>query len=358
MSLKQESQKIDTATKTIRGYLPRLRAPKIIRNIFFYIWGGVLVITPIAFFLSNLFFDFYYSFPEVPKYIKTAGAQVAMQTNAKINSILESEHQQILANINPKGSWVGVITNKNAGNPDPFRVFGGLLALKTNTEIGAVRAKPIYFTTAYQKGIRSSYTTGIKYYDLDFNLNVKGSQKGIFVSNTGDEGAKEINLFTASLGLIEESDRALRIDIDSFLNQSIDREYALRSYLIHLKGIEASVKHTGSKVNKEVVRLENEETSARKMMEETESNFFAALNKFDQNRSQDNLGQFIQDKQQTVDKKANLQAMIQIERYFDAYHPLLTERIKAIEANRDALVHGIRVVAFKDVDLGLIRIGD
>ncbi len=356
MSLKKEVQKIETATKTIQAYLPRLSTPKIIRDIFFYIWAGVLAG---IFFLSlalNFFLDSYYSIPEPNKYIKISAYQTALKVAQQVNQNLEQEEQKRLAEIKPKGILRGVLVNHQEGSLNTITVNGSLAALAVNSKIGIVNAKPLQFSNNYQKGVESSYLTGNKYYDVD--LKVSGVQKALLVHKSGYEEDYEMNLFTASIGLIEQADQVLKINLESFLNRSNDREYSLRTYLAHLTSVEKSIKNTQLKVDKEITRLSNEESVANAKMLQTESDFFIALNKFDQKNTYKNLDQFIIDFQTEVDKKARLQAMNQIEKYFSAYLPILTERREAVQANRNALVHGIKVVAFRDVDLGLITVAN
>lgn len=354
MSLQKEVQKIEAATKTIQGYLPRLSAPKLVRNFFLIIWGGVILWTPLAVYISNSFFNFYYAVPEVPKYIKTSAYQTALVVNNQISRKIENAYLYKLSQINPEGIKVGVQTNHLEGIADKLNVKGSLVATTVNDKTGTVNAKPLEFVSAYKVGIQSSYAVGNKYYDVD--LSVNGSQKGLIANKSGLDEINEMTLFTASIGLIDQADQALRINLNSFLNQSSDREYSLRTYLTYLKNVELSMKNTQVKVDQGVAQLKAAEAIAQAKMTQTESDFFIALNKFDQNKTYQNLDKFVVDYQSQVDKKANLQAMNQIVKYFDGYLPLLTERVAAVEANRNALVNGITVVAFENVDLGLIEI--
>jgi len=236
MSLQKEVEKIEAAHVTIRKYLPRLSAPKLIRDSVFYFWGISLLLTFLCVHLSNFFFDLYYAVSDVPKYLKVSASQTALLVNFKINQKIVEEEKIRLTIIQPQGFKNGVESNFVEGLTNVLETRSSLLALKTNSRIGEIKTLPIQFTNSYQTGMQSAYETGKKYYDV--NLEVAGSQNALIVGNSGNEECYEMNLFNASLGLIEQADQALRINLNHFLNHSGDREYSLRSYLNYLKNIE------------------------------------------------------------------------------------------------------------------------
>lgn len=352
--LLKEVEKIEVATQTIQAYLPRLSASKIIRDGLFYLWGGILLFMLAFSTLFNLFLDFYYAVPEVSRYVQTYAMQVALTVNTEIPAQIEADYQKQFAQVPSNSLAKGIEANFRAGEEiKKLNVKGALFGKAVNEIIGTVEARPIRFTQNYQQGMQANYVTGDKYYDV--NLTVAGWQKGLIVSQQGEDELYEMNLFTASLGLVEQVDQALRLNLNKFLNQANDREMALRSYLTYLHNLQNSITNTQPKVTRQINYFSKMQKSAQAKMTKTESDFFTAMQKFDENKTYANLDQFVEDHQAEVDQKAHLQAMTQIDKYFQAYLPILEERITAVEANREALVKGVTVVAFREVDLGLIK---
>lgn len=352
--LLKEVEKIEAATQTIRAYLPRLSASKIIRDGLFYLWGGILVFMLVFSTLFNLFLDFYYAVPEASRYVKTSASQVALIVNTEIPAQIEASYQKQFVQIPSNSFAKGLEANFRAGEElTKLNVKGALFGKAVNEIIGTVEARPIRFTQNYQQGMQANYVTGDKYYDV--NLTVAGWQKGLIVAEQGKDELYEMNLFTASLGLVEQVDQALRLNLNKFLNQANDREAALRSYLTYLHNLQTALENTQPKVTRQISVLSGAQKSAENKVQKTESDFFSAMQKFDENETYANLDQFVENRQKEVDQKARLQAMNQIDKYFRAYLPILTERLTAVEANREALVKGVTVVAFREVDLGLIK---
>ena len=85
MQLRREVEKIEAATQKIREFLPRIPEPRIIRNVFLYALAGSLVLVYLLMIITNFLFDLYFTVPEIPKYLKVSGSQVALEVNEKVD---------------------------------------------------------------------------------------------------------------------------------------------------------------------------------------------------------------------------------------------------------------------------------
>lgn len=356
MQFQNEVQKIEEATSKIRELVARLPKPKIVRNIFWGFLGGTILVTLFLVFVANVFFSFYFSVPETSRFVKTMASQTALLSHAEMQNQLEKINAIRLAQFHPQAGLIALNLNTKVGTSSELKVQSSLLGVATNSIVGTWKTTPYEKTRAYQLGMKTSYQSGKEYYSGSFLISAKGYQQGMLASLSGFSVVDD-NLFARSLDLIRKADSALALDVHGFLNQSNDRSTRLSNYVSVIEEIKTEMQIKQVLVQNKISFLKEAESQTRDERKNSEDNFFNSLRSFDHQNAQNELGQFIENSQANVDKKAHYQAMSQVDRYFNQYLPALVLRQKALEENREALVHGVKVVVYRDVNLGLVTAG-
>lgn len=356
--LTQEVQKISQATAKIQSFLPRLTPRPLVRFALMLTLFGSFVGTLFLVLISNLFFSWYYSPPAEMKFVKTQGAVFALYLHNLVDYNFQEETKNKIASLKIKGGKEGLIVNQKVESflNQPLVVSGSSIALRVNTQIGQIPETPLPLVKSYQEGLTSAYLVGTNYHSPQKFLSVQGYSKGVLVNAELNQMQSSQDLFLSSLGLLETAEHLLQVDVNQLLNQSNNRADTLNNYLVALKKSENELNLAETKVKSELSFWQSEEKNSRNLMAENEKNFFSALRIFSQTETKREFNQFIEIGQKNLDQKANLQAMTQIDEYIKLYAPAMALRHQALLENREPLIYGVKVVAFRDVDLGLIEI--
>lgn len=356
-ALKQEVQKLNQATAKIQAFLPNIPKRPLVRLSLILAFIGAFLGTYLIVISTNLILDWYFAVPSPDKFINVKGTEIALYTHDALNYNVQQESQLKIASLEVEGSSQGLIVNQEVEKSlnIPLQVKGALIALDVNSKIGQTPETPLDSLNGYREGVTSSYIAGNNYYPQQQKLNPTGYQKGLEINAALNQELDLLDLFNSSLALLDSSNAVLIVNINTLLNQSSNRADTLNNYINSLTDLEEKLILNQSQVNVEIDYWNSEERASRSLMTQNEKNFFTALRNFEQPTTANNLEEFITIRQQNVNQKAHLQAMTEINEYINFYMPEISLRKEALLANRDALVHGIKVVAFRDIDLGLIN---
>ena len=170
-------------------------------------------------------------------------------------------------------------------------------------------------------------------------------------------GEKTINInstLQTDARLLSKINNALSVDIFAYLNQSDHRADSLDNYLHLLE----TLSNKSSARNQDLISminfLENNFQSQEVSIKLTEENFFENLKIFDGENAEEELGRFIGLQQGQTEVKAKIGAYKGIKSYYDFFQPKLDNLIRAIKANRDPLIAGVKVVEIQNMTLPLI----
>lgn len=156
------------------------------------------------------------------------------------------------------------------------------------------------------------------------------------------------------LKVLNELQNGFETDINQLLDSSSSRARALEVHLRELNGLLAEAQFTYENLNEEAddIKVEFNRISTQKDI--LENAFFVSLEKlaaFDSNKV---LNDFIDVSVMHVSLKAEFNALTKVSGMFDVAIRNMEARIKDIEANKQALVTGVKIVDIKGSDLDLI----
>jgi hypothetical protein len=143
-------------------------------------------------------------------------------------------------------------------------------------------------------------------------------------------------------------------DINELLDKATDRRARLRSHLALLRKFleEGNENLKNIKAELEIIKASYEPEKTKQ--EETDVNFFEQLTALNPQTAEEILEEFIDASQKVVAFRARFKALQKIEAFYEEALPKLTNRIRDIELNEEALVSGIKVYDVKGSDLQLI----
>jgi len=143
-------------------------------------------------------------------------------------------------------------------------------------------------------------------------------------------------------------------DLFSFLNTVPDRGEGYDAFLTQFKGANEQAKLAFEDLRQEIADFENRLAALNEEANLIESQFFDAMDELESEALPELLSAFqdITFRRDVV--KSELNARVAIGEKYQSALPFIEEKIRAIEANRDAFVKGVRVVEFEQVDLDLV----
>ncbi len=143
-------------------------------------------------------------------------------------------------------------------------------------------------------------------------------------------------------------------DLFAYLSVVNDREAAYENYVLNLRGNYESALMAQSdleeEINQYLVRLNALELE----LEAVEVEFFGEVEALNSSRVSELLGVFQELGRREVVLTSELKARQAILDRYNGIESIVTDRITAIELNREAFIQGVRVVDYRNVDLDLI----
>ncbi len=155
--------------------------------------------------------------------------------------------------------------------------------------------------------------------------------------------------------LLGKINNALQTDLFQYLNQADNRADALASYTALLRRLNFEANSRINELNSNINFLSANFEATQAGLNVSEEAFFDNLQRLDGPNAEEELAQFIGFQEQTAEIRAKMGAYVTLRDYYDILGPQLENLITAIEANRDALIAGVKVVEIENMTLPLIE---
>ncbi len=234
-----------------------------------------------------------------------------------------------------KGYKLGLITHKRISNyTETKNIKGGLLGIETSSIL--LNNKFLYPSTLN---------------------NIVGGSIGIQVSHNFIETEEEVaSIVGKEIIFLREIYYALTTNILSYLNSfpNPEKEEALENHISYLEKLDEEESKKISILETRITNLETNKKTEEKKLNELEKKFFYSFSRYKAKESEKTILEFINLSQKNTITKSYLNALKKIQEHHNLFHPKLIKRIKAIKANKEPLIKGIKVVEIEDIDLGLI----
>lgn len=204
----------------------------------------------------------------------------------------------------------------------------------------------IQLTTDLSKG---SHLTGLK------KGQTLGLQKSLITTfYVGEKSITIDDTLALDTRLLQEINNTLRVDLFQYLNQATVRADALDNYLNLLQTLQEKAIARINDLNSKINFLSSNATSQENELQIQEEVFFQNLEMFNGPQAQKNLKEFIGIQKEQSETRAKLGAYQNLRDYYEVFLPRLENLTRAIRANRDALIAGVKVTEIQNMTLPLI----
>lgn len=183
---------------------------------------------------------------------------------------------------------------------------------------------------------------------------VPASVQTLFDIGLPEVSTSDSDRITTYLQVLNELQNGFETDINQLLDASTKRASTLEIHLRELNGLLAEAQFTYKNLNEEADEIKVEYNKVTTQKDALEESFFVALDKLASNESNLILNDFIDASKKQIVLKADHSAFVKISGMYDIAIRNMEARIKDIEANKQALVKGVKVVDIKGSDLDLI----
>jgi hypothetical protein len=336
--IRHHARKYDEAHRRLKNLLSR---PLFVEKIWDAFVGAfvITVITIVLFMNWGRVTSFFSgSEPEIPEATETLknihGFQTGVLATYQLNGQTADQYIRYVRQI-PGGSYskgleavqaVGSAQKKEAEVRQ--NTLMDSIAMTTNMSKG-YHLTPVRKAGSLQKSILATYYFGEKTININSTLQTD----------------------TELLGKINN---ALSVDIFAYLNQSESRATSLDNYVHLLETLNEKAKTRSQDLASVVNFLTANSKAQDTSITLTEDTFFNNLKIFNGENAEQELGRFIGMQQDQTETKAKIGAYSGLKQYYDFFLPKLDNLIRAIKANRDPLIAGVKVVEIQNMTLPLI----
>jgi hypothetical protein len=154
--------------------------------------------------------------------------------------------------------------------------------------------------------------------------------------------------------LLSQIQNALSVDIFQYLNQAVNRADALNEYLSLLNTLKGKADQRITDLGYKISFLSTNVKSQESEIGTSEKTFFDNLKMFNGPNAEGELAKFIGLRQNQAEVRAKSGAYDSLRKYYQFFRPRLDNLIRAITANRDPLIAGVKVVEIQNMTLPLI----
>ena len=180
-------------------------------------------------------------------------------------------------------------------------------------------------------------------------------QKSIVTSYYLGQNSLGVNSILAKdLELLSKINNALAVNVFAYLNQSSNRADSLDNYLKLLETLNKTGQEQSIEIESQVNSLTSNFEAKERAITLKEEVFFRTIGAFDGRRADEELKAFIQLQKDQTETRAKIGAYQSIKDYYDFFLPNIDLLIRSINANRDPLIAGVRVVEIENMQLELI----
>ena len=300
---------------------------------------AVFVITLITITLYgnwNKIVDFFTPVPPPPP-PQTQGVKTGMLSSYKIQNQAADRYQKYIAGITATGNKLGAQWVSYLGNEqkNPLVAFPKD-AIKNSVWLTNMLSTGQFLTKleqarahGLQKSMLSTYYLGEKTVEIT----------GVLANDTK---------------LLAAMDNALTVDLFLYLNQSADRATTLDNYVSLLTLLLNKADERTLELQSTINFLKANVASQESEIRQSESAFFEHLKIFNGPNAEQELANFTGLGQSQVEVKGKMGAYQSLQNYYKFFSPKLESLIRAINANRDALIAGVKVTEIQNMTLPLI----
>jgi len=337
--LRHHARKYDEAHKSLKELLSRALYIEKIWDAF--VAAFVITIITIVLFMNwGRIAGFFIGSPttEIPgkteTLAKVEGFKTGVFTTYQINGQTADQYIRYIRQIPGGGYKAGLTAVEAVGKPREEKpetsqnTFMDSIMLSTNLSKG-YHLTPVRKAGSLQKSVLATYYFG---------------EKTITLNSTLQSDTK----------LLSEINNTLSVDIFAYLNQSSSRATSLDSYIHLLETLNDKAKARSQDLASVVNFLTANSKAQDTSINLTEDAFFANLKIFNGSDAETQLGQFIGMQKDLTETKAKIGAYKGLKQYYDFFLPKLDNLIRAINANRDPLIAGVKVVEVQNMTLPLI----
>jgi hypothetical protein len=264
------------------------------------------------------------------------GASTGVVGNYKVDEQTNQDYQKLLTSIPTSGSVTGSEVNMAFGEErgEQPKAMGD--ALKISSWVTN------YLSTGQQQTL------------LD-QKNAKALQKSVISTYYLGEKTVDINsTLETDSKILSQMKNALSVDIFAYLNQSANRSDSLDEYLHLLTTMSDKATQRINDLKYKIDFLSANSQSKGKEITTSEKTFFDNLKIFDGPNADQELSKFVGLQGTQVEIRAKLGAYTSLQGYYKFFKPKLDNLIKTIQANRSALIAGVKVVEIQNMALPLI----
>jgi hypothetical protein len=159
-----------------------------------------------------------------------------------------------------------------------------------------------------------------------------------------------------SFALLEELGTTLQVDVPDLLNRSIERSQTLNAYVESLEQILERSRTHNEALEQELEIIGDERTQKRRAAGEIQRELNTALREQDYSTAGELQRQLIDAESEQANVESREDEKRSVIRLFEDLLEVGDERLAAIQANREVLIAGVKVVELPGVDdLGLIE---
>lgn len=267
--------------------------------------------------------------------LNVIGYQKGVVTSYQVNGQSADQYIRLVRQIDGQGHMIGLETSNVIGkaqeeeNQNRQSAFMGSVFFSTDLSKGHHLTDVRGGGRMLQKSILTTFYLGEKTVDLHSTI------------QTDSE-------------LLSKISNALAVDIFAYLNQSADRATTLDNYLNLLEILLQTARDRSTELQSKINFLTQNFEAQDRTITLTEGAFFENLSIFDGENADTQLAQFIGLQQDQSEVRAKIGAYNGLHGYYAFFIPQLDNLIRAIQANRDALIAGVKVTEIQNMTLPLI----
>lgn len=264
----------------------------------------------------------------------TSGFQQGVLATYQINGQTTDQYIRFIRQIPGGGYAKGIQTTQEVGKTqeevieDRESAFLGSVILSSELSKG-YHLTPIRTAKSLQKSVLSTYYLGEKTINIDSTLQTDAA-------------------------LLRKINNTLSVDIFAYLNQADNRSDALDNYIHLLETLQNKAQERSADLTS-VINFLNANFQAQEVtIGLTEDAFFQNLEIFDGEDAEEELGRFIGLQKDQSEVRAKIGAYEGLKGYYEFFLPKIDNLLRAIKANRDPLIAGVKVVEIQNMTLPLI----
>ena len=350
--VRHQARKHHEAHLTLKQMLKRPLYREKIWHIFLGTFTFVLA-TFIIFVSWGKIVDFFTPAPTV-ELPKVHGFQSGTLGTYKIDKQVSKEYKEYIAQIKSGGFLVGMSMSQITGNaPEP----------KPETEVKTPEKNPDTPIETEDKSETHLNTSiwvtnqlGSGQHLTKMNQKTAmGLQKSILTTFYLGEKTVDINSTLQNDTLIlKQINNVLSIDLFQYLNQSNDRAGTLDSYLNLLITLKEKTDRRVNELGSKISFLQTNSNAQETRIKTSEEEFFRQLQLLNGPNAEEELSNFVGIKEDNAEVRAKMGAYKALQSYYTFFQPRLDNLIRAIKANRDALIAGVKVTEIENMTLPII----